>query len=85
MANVPHMIVVHNHPSGDPVASADDIAMTRKLIAGSRLLDIDVQDHVIVARDAAGVLRSYSMKRRWDGWELSRSSDDYDEMVGALG
>jgi len=43
------IIVVHNHPSGDPTPSADDRAVTRQLVDGGRLLDIPVYDHVIVA------------------------------------
>ncbi|HET7040726.1 MAG TPA: DNA repair protein RadC [Gemmatimonadales bacterium] len=45
------IIVVHNHPSGDPTPSAEDRAVTRQLVEGGRLLDIPVYDHVIVAGD----------------------------------
>lgn len=45
------VIVVHNHPSGDPAPSADDRAVTRQLAEAGRLLDIPVYDHVIVAGD----------------------------------
>ena len=44
------VILVHNHPSGDPTASADDRAVTEQLVAAGRLLDIPVHDHVIVGR-----------------------------------
>lgn len=44
------IILVHNHPSGDPTASADDRAVTEQLAAAGRLLDIPVHDHVIVGR-----------------------------------
>jgi DNA repair protein RadC len=56
------IIVVHNHPSGDPTPSAEDQAVTRQLVAAGRLLDLPVYDHVIVAGDrftsfaAAGLL-----------------------------
>lgn len=43
------VIVVHNHPSGDPAPSADDRAVTRQLVEAGRLLDVPVYDHVIVA------------------------------------
>lgn len=43
------IVVVHNHPSGDPTPSAADIAMTKGLVAAGELLDIDVQDHMVVA------------------------------------
>lgn len=45
------IILVHNHPSGDPTPSAEDQAVTRQLVAAGRLLDVPVQDHVIVAGD----------------------------------
>ena len=45
------IIVVHNHPSGDPTPSADDRAVTRQLVDAGRLLDLPVYDHVIVAAD----------------------------------
>ena len=44
------IILVHNHPSGDPTPSADDRAVTEQLVAAGRLLDIPVHDHVIVGR-----------------------------------
>jgi DNA repair protein RadC len=45
------IIVVHNHPSGDPTPSADDRAVTRQLVDAGRLLDVPVYDHVIVGGD----------------------------------
>lgn len=45
------IIVVHNHPSGDPTPSADDRAVTRQLVDAGRLLDLPVYDHVIVGGD----------------------------------
>jgi DNA repair protein RadC len=45
------VIVVHNHPSGSPVPSPEDRAVTRQLVEAGRLLDIPVFDHVIVAGD----------------------------------
>jgi DNA repair protein RadC len=44
------IILVHNHPSGDPAPSADDRAVTEQLVAAGRLLDIPVHDHVIIGR-----------------------------------
>ncbi|MBY0489803.1 MAG: DNA repair protein RadC [Gemmatimonadaceae bacterium] len=44
------VILVHNHPSGDPAPSAEDRAVTAQLVAAGRLLDIPVHDHVIVGR-----------------------------------
>jgi len=44
----PAIIVVHNHPSGDPTPSRDDIDMTRALIEAGKLLDIEVLDHIVI-------------------------------------
>jgi DNA repair protein RadC len=45
------IIVVHNHPSGDPTPSAEDRAVTRQLAEAGRLLDLPLYDHVILAGD----------------------------------
>jgi len=44
------VILVHNHPSGDPTPSPDDQRVTAQLVAAGRLLDIPVHDHVIIGR-----------------------------------
>ncbi len=44
------VILVHNHPSGDPAPSSDDRAVTDQLAAAGRVLDIPVHDHVIIGR-----------------------------------
>ena len=44
------VILVHNHPSGDPTPSADDRSVTEQLVAAGKLLDIPVHDHVIIGR-----------------------------------
>lgn len=44
------IVLVHNHPSGDPTPSADDRAITSQLVAAGRLLDIPVADHLIIGR-----------------------------------
>lgn len=46
--NSASVIVAHNHPSGDPAPSKEDIALTRRLIEAGKLIGIDVLDHVIV-------------------------------------
>jgi DNA repair protein RadC len=45
------IIVVHNHPSGDPTPSAEDRAVTRQLAEAGRLLDLPLYDHVIIGGD----------------------------------
>ncbi len=44
------VVVVHNHPSGDPKPSPEDIALTRALVQAGRLLDIEVLDHLVVGQ-----------------------------------
>ncbi|MCC6244279.1 MAG: DNA repair protein RadC [Gemmatimonadaceae bacterium] len=44
------VILVHNHPSGDPTPSAEDRLVTEQLVAAGRVLDIPVHDHIIVGR-----------------------------------
>lgn len=51
MNNAASIIVVHNHPSGDPTPSKKDTAVTRKLIKAGRLLSIPVKDHIILGEE----------------------------------
>jgi DNA repair protein RadC len=46
--NAPSLIVVHNHPSGDPSPSPDDVALTKTLVQAGDLLQIEVLDHVVI-------------------------------------
>lgn len=50
-ANAISIIMVHNHPSGDPIPSAEDVEITRKLQAAARTLDINFVDHIIIGRE----------------------------------
>ena len=52
------VILVHNHPSGDPTPSSGDIELTRQVIAACRALKIEVHDHLIIGRDGAESLKS---------------------------
>jgi DNA repair protein RadC len=51
------VILVHNHPSGDPTPSAADVAMTREIIDVAKPLGIAVHDHIIVGRDGHASLK----------------------------
>ncbi len=51
------IVIMHNHPSGEPTPSEADIKVTRDLIRAGQLLKIDVLDHVIVGRDRHSSLR----------------------------
>ena len=53
----PALIVVHNHPSGDPTPSQDDVEMTRQMVEAGQLLGIDVLDHIVIGRQSFVSLR----------------------------
>jgi DNA repair protein RadC len=61
--NAPCLIVVHNHPSGDPTPSPDDIAVTRAIVQAGKLLDVDVLDHLVIGQG-----RWVSLKERGLGF-----------------
>lgn len=52
------IVVVHNHPSGDPSPSADDLRITAELAEAGRLLDIELMDHIVVGAERWVSLRS---------------------------
>jgi DNA repair protein RadC len=57
LSNSAAIVVCHNHPSGDPTPTTDDIDVTRRLVATGELLGIPVLDHIVVGED-----RYYSFK-----------------------
>lgn len=63
-ANAAALIVAHNHPSGDPSPSPEDINVTRQLVKAGRLLDISVLDHIVI-----GHHRFVSLKERQLGFD----------------
>lgn len=56
-----HRGMMHNHPSGDPEPSRQDIALTRELIAAAKPLGIAIHDHVVVGRDGQASLRALGL------------------------
>lgn len=62
--NAAAIIVAHNHPSGDPTPSPEDVRVTRDLVAAGRLLDIEVLDHLVI-----GQQRYVSLRERRLGFE----------------
>ena len=62
--NAAAIIVVHNHPSGDPAPSPEDIALTRAIIEAGELLDINVLDHLVI-----GMGNHVSLKERGLGFK----------------
>jgi DNA repair protein RadC len=61
--NCASIIVVHNHPSGDPTPSPEDVRVTEMLVDAGKLLDIAVLDHVVIGRN-----RYVSLKERGLGF-----------------
>jgi DNA repair protein RadC len=59
----PNIILAHNHPSGDPAPSPDDVALTRAVVQAGKLLDIEVLDHIVI-----GDGRFVSLKERGLGF-----------------
>lgn len=53
------VVVVHNHPSGDPTPSADDLRISAELAQAGRLLDIELLDHVVVAAEGWVSIRAF--------------------------
>ena len=62
--NAAAFIVAHNHPSGDPAPSPEDIAITRQIVQAGKLLDVDVLDHIIIGHN-----RFVSLKQRGLGFD----------------
>ncbi len=63
-ANAAAIIVVHNHPSGDPAPSPEDVNVTRQLVKAGKLMDMDILDHVVI-----GHQRYVSLKERGLGFD----------------
>jgi DNA repair protein RadC len=61
--NASSIVVIHNHPSGDPTPSPDDVAVTRAILQAGKLLDVDVLDHIVI-----GLGRWVSLKERGLGF-----------------
>ncbi len=61
--NAPAIIVVHNHPSGDPTPSPDDVAVTRSIVQAGKLLNVEVLDHIVIGQG-----RWVSLKERGLGF-----------------
>ncbi len=62
-ANAAALILVHNHPSGDPTPSEADIKVTRDLIRAGQLLKIDLLDHIILGRATPERTKEYASLR----------------------
>lgn len=56
--NASAVILVHNHPSGDPTPSREDIVMTGRVVAACDAIDVTVHDHVIIGKDSETSFRT---------------------------
>ncbi len=63
-SNAAAVIIAHNHPSGDPTPSPEDVALTRAVVEAGDLLDIEVLDHLVIGKG-----RFVSMKSRGLGFD----------------
>ena len=63
VGNAAAIVLIHNHPSGDPTPSEADIKVTRDLIRAGQLLKIEVVDHVIIGRATAERTKDFSSLR----------------------
>lgn len=52
LSNAASVILVHNHPSGDPTPSPEDMELTRRLVDAGKMMDIAVLDHVVIGDGA---------------------------------
>lgn len=59
VGNAHAIILVHNHPSGDPCPSEGDIRVTREMIRAGKLIKIDVLDHVVIGKPSPDRARDY--------------------------
>ena len=60
-ASAASVILVHNHPSGDPEASEDDIQLTKRLVEAGEIVGIDVLDHIIIGDEKYLSLKSRNL------------------------
>jgi DNA repair protein RadC len=59
--NASALILVHNHPSGDPTPSDADVQMTRQITAAAKALNITVHDHLIIGKASETSFRSLGL------------------------
>ncbi len=72
LANAAAVIVAHNHPSGDPSPSSDDMALTRRLVKTGKMLGVPVLDHLVVTRKGCESLHEKNPRL------FSQKDEDYE-------
>lgn len=55
------LILLHNHPSGDPAPSSADVEMTRQIVSAARALNLVVHDHLVVGREGVASLKALGL------------------------
>jgi DNA repair protein RadC len=55
------LVLAHNHPSGDPAPSKEDIAMTRSIVEACRPLGLVVHDHIVIGRDGVASFKNLGL------------------------
>jgi DNA repair protein RadC len=63
--NCAALVLVHNHPSGDPTPSPEDVNLTRQVVEAGTLLDVSVLDHLVIGSGQPGFV---SLKERGLGF-----------------
>ena len=61
LANAASVVFMHNHPSGDPEPSLDDIEVTRRLVKAGEILGINILDHIVVAQKGYFSFRQHNL------------------------
>ena len=79
LENAASIIIAHNHPSGDPMPSPDDVTVTRAIVEAGKLLDIDVLDHLVIAGGSF-----VSLKQRGLGFDISETRARYTAEVSPM-
>src|SRR5512139_2834609 len=65
--NASALVVIHNHPSGDPTPSPDDVAVTRAIVQAGKLLDVEVLDHMVIGQGRWVSLKERGLGALWNG------------------
>lgn len=60
----PKIIIVHNHPSGDPTPSLEDFEVTKRLIEASKILGLEILDHIVIAEEGCESIMKYINDKR---------------------
>ena len=61
LSNALGLVLIHNHPSGDPTPSQADIAMTRDIVRAGEAMGVAIHDHLIVGRDGHVSLKALGL------------------------